>query len=307
VDIDPATCNIDPGLIERKITPRTKAILPTHLYGFPCAMGAISALAEKYGLSVIEDCVQATGAEYGGRKVGSIGDAAYFGFGVTKNMPLLGGGMVVAKDQKILLKIREEVSSGRPPARAEIFKRTAVAAAMKVCTHPAAFTLSLFPLIYLLGLFGKDIAGDIFSEKRASLPGPEKNACGPMPEYILDRIGAFMIKKLDELNDKRIFNAGYILEHVANKGGVSFPFLADKNVFTSFPIRCKNRRAAAGELLKRGVDTTAGYMEAFGRDCPYARKLQEEILHIPVYPSLSVSDLSQISGCLQEIINKLGL
>ncbi|MFN4071533.1 MAG: DegT/DnrJ/EryC1/StrS family aminotransferase, partial [Thermus caldifontis] len=75
VDIDPRTFNINPELIPPAITPRTKAILPVHLYGRPAEMEAILAIAEALGLKVLEDCAQAFGASYRGKKVGTLGDA----------------------------------------------------------------------------------------------------------------------------------------------------------------------------------------------------------------------------------------
>jgi dTDP-4-amino-4,6-dideoxygalactose transaminase len=102
VDIDPATFNIDPELIESAITERTKAIVPVHLFGLPCDMDPILATARKYGLKVIEDNAQAMGAEYKGRKTGSFGDAAALSFFPSKNLGGFGdGGMVVTNDDEV--------------------------------------------------------------------------------------------------------------------------------------------------------------------------------------------------------------
>lgn len=99
VDIDPRTYNIAPELIEPAITPRTRAILPVHLYGQPCDMQPIIALAEKHGLHVVEDCAQSLGAEYQSRKVGSLGVAGCLSFFPSKNLGGFGdGGMVVTND-----------------------------------------------------------------------------------------------------------------------------------------------------------------------------------------------------------------
>ncbi len=98
VDIRPDTFNIDPGKIEEKITERTRAIVPVHLFGHPADMDPIVTIAEKYGLKIIEDCAQAFGAEYRGRKVGTFGDSACFSFFPSKNLACCGdGGMVVTK------------------------------------------------------------------------------------------------------------------------------------------------------------------------------------------------------------------
>ena len=92
VDIDPKTYNIDPLKTEPKITKRTKAIIPVHLYGQPAEMETILELARKYNLKVIEDCAQALGAEYRGKKVGSLGDAGCFSFFPSKVLGAYGDG-----------------------------------------------------------------------------------------------------------------------------------------------------------------------------------------------------------------------
>jgi len=95
-DIDPRTFNIDPAGIEPVISERTRAILPVHLYGQPCDMDQIMELASAHGLAVVEDCAQAVGATFRGRRVGTFGDLGCFSFFPSKNLGAMGdGGMVV--------------------------------------------------------------------------------------------------------------------------------------------------------------------------------------------------------------------
>ncbi len=98
-DIDPASLTIDPAAIERAITPRTRAILPVHLYGQAADMSRIMAIASRHNLAVVEDCCQAHLCTAGGRAVGTIGVAGAFSFYPTKNLGALGdGGAVVTND-----------------------------------------------------------------------------------------------------------------------------------------------------------------------------------------------------------------
>jgi dTDP-4-amino-4,6-dideoxygalactose transaminase len=107
VDIDSKTYNINPELIEKKITKKTKAIMPVHLYGQCADMDPIMAIAEKHGLKVIEDNAQAIGATYKGRKSGSIGDIGCLSFFPSKNLGGFGdGGMVVTNNEKLAQRIR---------------------------------------------------------------------------------------------------------------------------------------------------------------------------------------------------------
>jgi len=107
VDIDAKTYNIDPSKIEQAITSRTKAIIPVHLYGQSADMDPIMELAQKHGLKVIEDAAQAFGAEYKGRKVGSLGDVACISFFPSKNLGACGdAGMITTNDEQLAKRIR---------------------------------------------------------------------------------------------------------------------------------------------------------------------------------------------------------
>lgn len=101
VDIHPETGCIDPALIEAAVTPRTKAIIPVHLGGRPADMDPVVDIARRHGLTVIEDCAQAHGAEYKHRRAGSIGDLGCFSFQSSKNLTSGEGGMIVTNDAKL--------------------------------------------------------------------------------------------------------------------------------------------------------------------------------------------------------------
>lgn len=105
-DIDARTMNIDPVRIAEKMTPRTRAVVPVHLAGRPCAMDDILDLARHYGLAVIEDCAHAVEAEYRGRPLGTLGDYGCFSFYVTKNVTTGEGGMVLARDPDATARIK---------------------------------------------------------------------------------------------------------------------------------------------------------------------------------------------------------
>ncbi len=107
VEPDIRTYNIDPARIEEKINKHTKVIMPVHLYGQPCDMDSIMAIAKKHGLKVLEDCAQAHGATYKGRIIGSFGDAAGFSFYPGKNLGALGdAGATVTNDEALAAKVR---------------------------------------------------------------------------------------------------------------------------------------------------------------------------------------------------------
>ncbi len=119
VDIDPDNFTVDPRAIEEAIDPdRTRAILPVHLLGHPANMGEIMRIADKHGLKVIEDCAQAHGAEYEGRKVGSLGHVGAFSFQSSKNLTSGEGGAVTTDDRDIHDRVHAFMNVGRRPGGA---------------------------------------------------------------------------------------------------------------------------------------------------------------------------------------------
>ncbi|MDR1699139.1 MAG: DegT/DnrJ/EryC1/StrS family aminotransferase [Prevotellaceae bacterium] len=102
IDINPEDGLLNPTLIEARITPATKAIVPVHLYGQCCDMDTINAIAQKHGLKVVEDCAQAAGSEYRGKKAGVLGDLATFSFYPTKNLGAYGDAGAITTNSKVL-------------------------------------------------------------------------------------------------------------------------------------------------------------------------------------------------------------
>lgn len=113
VDIEPETYTLDPEDVARKITPRTKAIMAVDVFGHPAEWDALQAIADRHGLVVIDDCCEALGAEYRGRKLGQFGDAGAFAFYPNKQMTTGEGGIVVTDDDQIAALCRSLCNQGR--------------------------------------------------------------------------------------------------------------------------------------------------------------------------------------------------
>ncbi|HXK10175.1 MAG TPA: DegT/DnrJ/EryC1/StrS family aminotransferase [Vicinamibacteria bacterium] len=113
VDVDPGTCTMDPARLEAAITPRTKVIVPVHLYGHPADMTAIGDVARRHGLPVLEDAAQAHGADWRGVRAGALGHAACFSFYPTKNLGAMGdAGMVTSSDDSFVARVRQIANHG---------------------------------------------------------------------------------------------------------------------------------------------------------------------------------------------------
>ena len=275
VEPDIKTYNIDPDLIEEKVTEKTKAIIPVHLYGQTCDMEPINAIANKYGLTVIEDAAQAHGALYSprgivkknitvdsnrnniqrgkGRKTGSLGDASGFSFYPGKNLGALGdGGAVTTNDDKLAEKIR------------------------------------------ILRNYG--------SEKKYY---SQYKGLNSRLDEIQAAILSVKLKYLEQDNKKRKIIAKKYLNGILNNK-IILPYVADfaAPIWHQFIIRTKNRNYLQNYLQENGIETMIHYQisphnqNAYNEmnvlSFPISEKIHNEVLSLPISPVLTSKEVKYI-------------
>lgn len=148
-DIDPVTMNIAPAEVERRITPRTRALVPVHMAGRPCEMDALLAIAQRHRLVVIEDCAHAIETEYQGQKAGTLGDFGCFSFYVTKNITTAEGGMVLAREKAHADRIKRLALHG---LSADAWKRFSDSGYKHYLVEEAGFKCNMTDLQAAIGL-----------------------------------------------------------------------------------------------------------------------------------------------------------
>ncbi|MGB9978981.1 DegT/DnrJ/EryC1/StrS family aminotransferase [Methanobacterium sp.] len=267
VDIDSKTYNINPEKIEEAITDKTKAIMPVHLYGQPADMDQICKIAEDHDLKVIEDAAQAHGAIYHGKKVGSIGDMACFSFYPTKNITTGEGGIITTDNDAF----DKDARALRAHGESERYEHVTLGYNFRMTDIAAA-------------------------------------------------IGVIQVKRLEEFNEKRIENAEYLTEHINSIEGIEPPYVAEnvKHVFHQYTVRVKDgKRDELKEFLNNeGIGTGVHYPRTiykqklyedlgYTANCPEAEKAAEEVLSLPVNPTLSAEDFGKIVSVLQDASDKI--
>lgn len=305
-DIGLRTHVLSPDSFSQAITPKTKVVVPTHLFGTPCDMEHICAIAEKHNIKIIEDCAQSTGAKFDGQRVGSFGDAAYYTFGLTKNITTLSGAMITTNDEEIAKFVREKVEAGGYSPLKKSVKEALTGFAMMVATHPKIYWATVHPAVRIGNILGKDPIHERFGEAERRY---EK-----IPSYYHDQgkalgiqaaVGMKQLDRIEELNGARVVNGIALDRSLQDITGLTTPRYPKKSepIYMSFVVHHSNRKGLEKELRKRGVDTTTGYMNdlsdhplfrEYKRSCPNAKKANSELLHIPVHPNLTECDRKHI-------------
>ncbi|MEI7647111.1 MAG: DegT/DnrJ/EryC1/StrS family aminotransferase [Actinomycetes bacterium] len=256
-DIEPETFCLDPAAVEAAITPRTKGIMPVHLYGHPANMTALNALAQKHGIAIYEDAAQAHGAQWQGQSVGTFGEFGMFSLYPTKNMTSGEGGMVSCHDAEFARRVQLLRNQGMERR------------------------------------YENEVVG--FNARMTDVHAA---------------IGRVQLTKLAGWTQQRQSNAKFFDE---NLEGVVIPVVSPGavHVYHQYTIRVvgHDRDAFAARLLEQGVGTGVYYpipnhrLPSFNMtlDLPQTELAAQEVLSLPVHPSLSSVDLEKIVTAINSL------
>ncbi len=220
-DVDPATFNMTPATLARVITPRTVAVVPTHLWGLPCDMSGILELARARKLAVIEDCAHALGALYRGQPVGTLGDAALFSFQTLKPLNTYGGGMAVARDAGLADRIAELVAAEPPPTKDMVKKRLLQGRVQRISIRPRVFTWTLFPILWASAIVGANPDVYLWETIRPLDPLPADYRA--RYSNVQAVMGLLALQRLDQWTADTQAHAATITAALADVPGVRLP------------------------------------------------------------------------------------
>jgi perosamine synthetase len=294
-DVDKETFNLDPRKLEAKVSDKTRAIMPVHMMGQPCDMDPIMEIARKHNLFVIEDSAQATGAEYKGRKTGSIGDVGCFSFYMNKNMTSAEGGMLVTNDEEVA----ERAMSLRNHCRPEISNVPNVPA-YNVFTG-IGWNLRMNSLQAVIGrtqLKRLDEANRRRSMNAEFIRRHVERFEWLRPQRVLEEtkpvywFQAFRIDDSSKISRDQ-FTAGVSAEGVKAEGYVPIPVHLQE-LFTKQVGYGKTHCPFDCPVYGKKVEYKVG-------DCPEAEKLCKEDVIIPCYHALRGSDLNDVVTALTKV------
>jgi dTDP-4-amino-4,6-dideoxygalactose transaminase len=313
-DVDPGTFNLDPVAVERVITPRTRAVVPTHVYGLPCDMDEILAVARRHRLKVVEDCAHALGATYRGRPVGTLGDAALFSFQVLKPLNTCGGGMAFTRNAVLGARIAALAAAVPPPSAARVLKRLRLARLERALMEPRLFSASLFPLLWTASHLRSRVDVYMWERIRSLTPFP-----ADYPERYSNVQAVLGLAGLDHLSEwTRVAcdHAHAIGWAMAGVPGVRTPpSPGDRvHVYYQYCLYVPDREAAVRACLDRGLDVEYHHMDVCPElplfagsrvEVPGAR-LTRDALQVPVHYGLRGAGIERVTDRLRRALGSPG-
>ena len=308
-DVDPRLFTLDPCAFERAITPRTSAVVPTHLYGLPCDMERIVAVARRHGLKVIEDCAHALGAAWRGHQVGTLGDASFFSFQLLKPLNTYGGGMAVTNDAAVAARVAAAVAAERPPREADVLRRLQLGRVQRIAIRPRVFSASLFPVMWAASWI--NATPDVYLWEKIRSLDPLPDAYRERYANVQAAIGLQGLAHLDAWTDATIEHAKLLGDALAGTG-IETPAVPPnaRHVFYQYAIYAKERDAVVRGCLRRGIDVESLHVDVctrlplFGNGhapAPGAERSAEAI-QLPVYASLKPDHVDRIASVLREAV-----
>lgn len=312
-DVNPRTFTIDPASIERMITDRTRAIVPTHLYGLPCDMDAILAIAERHDLVVLEDCAHALGATFRGRPVGTFGAGALFSFQTLKPLNCYGGGAALMQDSRLASKVRAIVDGLPWPDEKRVDNRLFTGRLQRIFIKPWVFSISLFPVLWASAIVGA--SPDVFLWEKIRPLHPLPDQYNERFPNVQAAIGLEALRHVDRWNEETRAHADVVARAISGIRGVEAPYLPPgcTHVFYQFCAYGpdgSDRDRLVVRCVRRGIDIEVLHvdvppdMELFAgarAEAEGARKTSRAI-QIPVYSSLTSEQAARVAQVVSEVL-----
>jgi dTDP-4-amino-4,6-dideoxygalactose transaminase len=310
-DVDPRTFNAGPEHIERAITDKTGAILATHLFGQPCPIRAIAALARRRKLRLLEDCAHACGVRVKGRQVGTFGDIGVFSFAEGKNMPCFGGGAIATADPDIALRA-QDILARAPLAPTRALTKQAFGIWVKwLLTRPLIFGITAYPALRLKLLRGQPLMDSAVGEELLGDFLQSHPRVGRLSN-LQATIGLRQLRQVDAFNEGARRNARVLTEHLGDVPGIGTPHPTDgDHIYVYYPLTvdADKRDDLRHYLLRHGIDskttdmancaTLQPFLDPRNAEAP-ARGLREtSILEICVYPVISEKEMRRIGRLIR--------
>jgi dTDP-4-amino-4,6-dideoxygalactose transaminase len=301
-DVCPVTFNLDPESLARAITPATRAVVPTHIYGLPCDMEEVLLVARRHGLRVIEDCAHVVGTEYRGRPTGTLSDAALFSFQLLKPVNTFGGGMTFTRDPALGLRLKEMAHREPWPSAASVLSRLRTARLERALVRPRTFSATLFPILWTASFL--QARPDVYIWEKVRPLSPLPGGYRERYANVQAAVGLEALSRLDSWTNATLAHARRLTEVLRGLPGVVPPPTPSdrRHDYYQYCAYVPNRDAAVRRCLRRGLDVEFHHMDVcsdlalFGSSrtpAPSARRTNEAV-QLPVHASLHPDEMEAV-------------
>jgi dTDP-4-amino-4,6-dideoxygalactose transaminase len=311
-DVDPVTFNLDPEALERAITPKTRAVVPTHLFGLPCDLDEILSMAHRHSLFVIEDCAHTLGATYRGRPVGTFGDAAFFSFQTLKPLNTYGGGMALVQDSGLAQRVADLAAAEPWPDKKRILGRLRVGRLQRIFTRPGVFTVSAFPILWIASWFKARPDVYLWESIRPLSPLPEEYA--EKYSNVQAALGLAGLESLDQWTELTRTHAYFMNETLRDLPGVRIPEVPPdrSHVYYQYCVYVPDRDGLVRRCIRKGIDIETLHVDVctqlplFEKACHEApgAELAATVVQVPVYAGLSDPQMAQIANRVRSVLTR---
>jgi dTDP-4-amino-4,6-dideoxygalactose transaminase len=309
-DIDPQTFTLSPEAMERAITPNTRAVLPTHLYGLPCDMGPILDLARRHNLKVIEDCAHSLGATYRDQPVGTLGDASFFSFQAFKPLNTYGGGMVWIRDAELARRVGELADAEPWPDEKRVSDMLRNGHWQHTFIRPTVFTFSGFPIFWAASWV--DAKPDVYLWEKVRPLDPIPGVYRARYSNVQAALGLAGLARLPEWIARTRRHAGTLDSLLRDIPGVALPLVPPDrtHVYYQYCAYVPDHQQLVRKCIRKGVDVAPMHVDvctrvgSFGWQGPQAPGAERAAtaVQIPVYESLADSEIERIGRRVREAL-----
>jgi len=309
--VDPNTFNSGAEHIAEKVTSRTGAILATHLFGQPCPIQEVAALAKEGNIRLIEDCAHACGVRVDDQQVGTFGDIGVFSFAEGKNMPCFGGGVIVTANDDIARRAEKILSQTPLPPKGESVKKAFKIWVQWLLTRPTIFGLTVYPILRLKGLMGQPLMDSVVGDDLLATFARSAPRISRLSN-LQAAIGRQQIGRIDAFNEGARKNAEVLTDHIGNVPGIQTCHSAEGNhIYVYYPLKiaAQSRDDLRHFLLKHRIDSKNTDMDDCATlnvfrdpDKPQAdseRPTAASILEICVYPIIPQNEMRRIGRVIR--------
>ncbi len=309
-EVDPVTFNSGPEHIEPKLSDRTGAILATHLFGQPCPIREVVALARPRRIRVLEDCAHACGVRVAGQQVGTFGDVGLYSFAEGKNMPCFGGGAIATANEEIAKRAGQILAESPKPAMMAATKEALSIWVKWLVTRPLIFGMTVYPALRLMHFMGRPlmdsaVGNELLDEFVSTKPRITRLS------NLQAAMGLRQLQRIDFFNEGARRNAHHLTDKLGEVPGIKAPSSTEgDHIYVYYPLTvdAERRDDLRHYLLQHGIDSKTTDMA----DCSTLKPFQStgnggrrngpseaSILEICVYPVIPENKRYEIARAIR--------